>query len=331
MDYIQIGSSKVKITPIVFGAWTIGGWMWGGSDRKEAVRALEASLEIGITSIDTAAVYGFGLSEQIIGEVVHDKRDKVQVMTKYGLRWDSTKGSYFFPTRNNEGTPVNIHRYAAKESIIQECEMSLKRLQTDYIDLYQIHWPDPTTAIEETMEAVDRLMQQGKVLAAGVSNYSTDELKRAVGVIPVASNQVAYSMVNRGIEEDLIPYCLDNQVGILVYSPLQRGILTGKFTPEHKFAPGDSRPDTHFYKKNNIEKINDFLDGLKPLADGKNVSLAQIVLRWTLQRPAVTSVLAGIRNEQQLKENVGALSFTLSNEEMEFINARLAVLELETE
>jgi aryl-alcohol dehydrogenase-like predicted oxidoreductase len=181
------------------------------------------------------------------------------------------------------------------------------------------------------MEAVDILIQQGKVLAAGVSNYSTDEVKRAIGVIPVASNQVAYSMVNRGIEEELIPYCLENKVGILAYSPLQRGILTGKFTPNHKFAPGDSRPDTYFYKKKNIERINDFLDELRPLADGKNASLAQVVLRWTLQRPAVTSVLAGIRNEKQLKENAGTLSFTLSDEEMDYINTRLAKLEIITE
>jgi len=331
MTYTQLGSSNVKITPISFGAWAIGGWMWGGSDRKEAIRALEASLEIGITSIDTAAVYCFGLSEQIVGEVVSNKRDKVQIMTKYGLRWDSTKGSFFFPTINNEGSPVKIYRNAGKESIIHECEQSLKRLQTDYIDLYQIHWPDPTTAIEETMEAVERLMQQGKVLAAGVSNYSTDELKRAMSVIPVASNQVAYSMVNIEIEEDLVPYCLDNNVAILVYSPLQRGILSGKFNPDHKFAPGDSRPDSHYYNKGNIEKINDFLNEIRPIATGKNVSLAQIVLRWTLQRPGVTTVLAGIRNEEQLKENAGALSFVLNGEEMDYINVRLDQLELESD
>ena len=331
MNYVQLGSSDVKITPITFGAWAIGGWMWGGADRIEAVRALELSLEMGITSIDTAPAYGFGLSEQIVGEVVEKKRDKVQILTKYGLRWDSNQGLFFFSTKKNDGTPVNMHRYAGKESIIHECEKSLERLRTDYIDLYQIHWPDSSTPVEDTMEAVDRLIQQGKILAAGVSNYSVDELQRAMDAVSVASNQVAYSMVNRGIEKDLVPFCRENNVGILAYSPLQRGILTGKFKPDHRFAPGDSRPDTLYYSKNNIEKINDFLCELELLADGKGVSLAQIVLRWTLQRPGITAVLAGIRNEEQLNENAGALSFTLSDEEMDFINDRLSRLEIITE
>lgn len=331
MTYIQLGNSDVKVTPISFGAWAIGGWMWGGSDREEAVKALEASIDLGITSIDTAPVYGFGLSEEIVGEVTALKRDKVQIMTKFGLHWDTSKGVLHFTTKNNEGIPVNIHKYSSRESIIRECEQSLKRLQTDYIDLYQIHWPDTSTAIEESMEAVDRLLQQGKILAAGVSNYSTGELKRALNVIPIASNQVPYSMVERDIEREMVPFCVENNVSIIVYSPLQRGVLSGKFKPDHEFGDGDSRPASHFYKKNNIEKINTFLEELKPLASEKNASLAQVVIRWTLQRPGITSVLTGIRNEEQLQENAGALLFELSDEEMEFINARLERLALETD
>ena len=331
MIYKKLGNSDVEVTPISFGAWAIGGWMWGGADRKKAIRAIEASIDMGITSIDTAPVYGFGLSEEIVGEVISRKRDRVQIMTKFGLRWDTSLGEFYFPTFNNEGNPIKIHKYASKDSVILECEQSLKRLRTDYIDLYQIHWPVPTSPIEETMDAVDTLINQGKIRAAGVSNYSTDEMEEARKVIPLASNQVPYSMVKRKIEDDVAPYCIENNVSILAYSPLQRGILSGKFKSDHEFGEGDTRPATPYYKKKNIEKINSFLDELRPLAETKNASLAQLVIRWTIQRPGVTSVLAGIRDKEQLIENAGSLSFSLSDEEMESIDFKLGQLKIEIE
>jgi aryl-alcohol dehydrogenase-like predicted oxidoreductase len=329
MIYRKLGNSDIEVTPISFGAWAIGGWMWGGSDRKKAIRALEASIDLGITSIDTAPVYGFGLSEEIVGEVISRKRDKVQIMTKFGLIWDTSQGEFYFSTLNNEGHPIKIHKHASKESIILECEQSLKRLQTDYIDLYQIHWPVPTSPIEETMEAVDALIKQGKIRAAGVSNFSTKEMEEARKAIPIASNQVPYSMVKRKIEDDVVPYCIENHVSIIVYSPLQRGILSGKFKSDHEFGEGDSRPSTPYYTKNNIDRINSFLDQLKPLARAKNASMAQLVIRWTIQQPGITTVLAGIRDEKQLIENAGSLSFNLSDEEMQSINIKLEHLKLE--
>ena len=328
MPYIKLGNSDLEVSEICFGAWAIGGWLWGGTDEAAALRALDAAIDTGVTSIDTAAAYGFGLSEEIVGKAIQGKRDKVQIMTKYGLRWDDTRGDFYFATKLNDGTPVNIHSYAGRQSIIKECENSLRRLNTDYIDLYQQHWPDKTTPMEESMEAIEQLIKQGKVRAAGGSNYSTEDMARAQTVVPQASNQVAYSMVKREIEDEIVPYCIDNDIGIVVYSPMQRGILSGKIKPGHQFNPGDSRPDTPYYKPENVSRINDFLDRIKPVADGKGVNLAQLVLRWTLQMPGVSTVLAGIRNEEQLKENAVAMEFELSREEMEIINKHLDKLEI---
>lgn len=328
MAYTKLGNSDLEVSEICFGAWAIGGWLWGGTDEAAALRALDAAIDMGVTTIDTAAVYGFGLSEEIVGKAIQGKRDKVQILTKYGLRWDDTRGEFFFATQFNDGTPAKIYSYASKESIIEECENSLRRLNTDYIDLYQQHWPDKTTPMEESMEALEQLIKQGKVRAAGGSNYDTEDMNRAHAVVPQASNQVAYSMVKRGIEDDIVPYCIDHNISIVVYSPMQRGILSGKIKPGHRFNPGDSRPDTPFYKPENIKRIHAFLESIKPVADGKGVSLAQLVLRWTLQMPGVTTVLAGIRNEEQLKENAVAMDFELSPEEMDTINKHLDKLEI---
>jgi aryl-alcohol dehydrogenase-like predicted oxidoreductase len=328
MSYIKLGDTDLEVSEICFGAWAIGGWLWGGTDEAAALRALEAAIDAGVTSIDTAAVYGFGLSEEIVGKAIKGKRHRVQILTKYGLRWDDASGDFYFDSKMNDGTPVNIHSYAGKESIIKECEDSLRRLNTDYIDLYQQHWPDRSTPVEESMEAIGQLIRQGKVRAAGGSNYSTEDMARAGSVVPQASNQVPYSMVRREIEDEIVPYCIQNNIGILAYSPMQRGILTGKIKPGYQFKPGDNRPDTPHYKPENIRRINDFLDRIQPLAEDKGVSLAQLVLRWTLQMPGVSAVLAGIRNEAQLMENVAAMQFTLSSEEMDIINKHLDQLEL---
>jgi len=328
MSFVKLGNTDLKITKIAFGAWAIGGWMWGGNDEKDSRRALDASIDMGITSIDTAPVYGFGLSERIVGEAIQGKRDRVQILTKYGLSWDTTKGEFFFDTINNDGVPVKIHRLSAKESVLRECEESLRRLKTDHIDLYQIHWPDPTTPIEETMEAVDQLIREGKVLAAGVSNYNVEQMQEAEDCLTLASNQVSYSMVKKDIEEETIPHCIENNIGILVYSPLQRGILAGKIKTDHKFGDGDNRPATPHYRKENISKINTFLEQINPISIDKGISLSQLVLRWTLQRPGISCLLVGARNEKQLIENAGTLEFELSQDEIGLINASLEKLEL---
>lgn len=328
MKLKKIGKSNVEITEIVFGAWAAGGWMWGGTDYKLSVKAIERAIDLGMTSIDTAPAYGFGLSEKIVGEAIKGKKDKVQILTKYGLRWDTAKGKFFFPSVSNEGKPVKMHKYASKASIMIECEESLQRLGVDCIDLYQIHWPDPTTPIEETMEAVSFLIQQGKIKAAGVCNYSVEEMKRADSVISLASNQVPYSMVRRDIEYDMVPYCLENNIGILPYSPLQRGILTGKITPEYKFNEGDTRAGLPYYRGDNLIKINDFLSKIKLIADDKKVTLTQLVIKWTMKQPGITSVLVGARSPEQVEENVKASAFDLNDEEISLISNELELLRL---
>ncbi|MBL7112905.1 MAG: aldo/keto reductase [Bacteroidales bacterium] len=329
MEYRSLGNSDVKVTPLTFGAWAIGGWMWGGADKSDALQAIRKSIDLGITTIDTAPVYGFGLSEEIVGEAISGIRDQVQILTKFGLIWDRQVGQFYFDTHDIEGNPAAVYRYAGKQSVIDECDKSLKRLGTDHIDLLQIHWADPTTPVEETMEAVASLIKLGKIRAAGVCNYSVDDMKRAEKVVALASNQVPYSMLRRDIETDLVPYCLENNKAILPYSPLQRGLLTGKFQEGHAFNDGDTRPATPYYKDANITRTNQFLDSIRPIAQNHNVSLAQLVLRWTLQMPGITTVLAGARNMKQVEENCGAIDFSLSHEEMISINRKLDELYLD--
>jgi len=329
MEYRQLGQTDLKLSAITFGAWAIGGWMWGGTDKKDAIEAIKASYYLGVTSIDTAPVYGQGLSEEIVGEALKDiPREKVQLLTKFGMRWDEKKGNFAFKSEDNDGKPLDIYKYAGKESIVKECEDSLRRLRTEYIDLYQIHWPDITTPVEETMEAVAALIKQGKVRAAGVSNYDTNLMKEAEKTISLASNQVPYSMVERSIEKELVPYCIQNHKSIIAYSPLQRGLLTGKIKPGHQFASGDHRPGTKFYKPENISRINAMLDKLEPLVKNKRASLSQLVIRWTIEQPGITIALVGARNKEQAIQNAKAIDVTLSAEEIKFINQQLERLEL---
>ena len=209
---------------------------------REAVAAIRDSYEAGVTSIDTAPIYGQGLSEEIVGEAIKGfPRDQLQLLTKFGMRWDLAKGNLAMHSKDNSGQPIDVYRYAGKESIIKECEDSLRRLGTDYIDLYQIHWPDLTTPIDESMEAVARLIEQGKVRYAGVCNYTAAMMKEAANTINLVSNQVPYSMVKRDIEQELVPYCIENDKAILAYSPMERGLLTGKMKPGYQFAADDHR------------------------------------------------------------------------------------------
>lgn len=330
MEYKYLGASDVKASEITFGAWAIGGWMWGGADRKDAVEAIKAAYDHGVTSIDTAPAYGQGLSEIIVGDAIQDiPRDKVQLLTKFGLRWDTRKGNFYFSSKSNTGVDIDMYRFASKESIIKECEDSLRRLRTDYIDLYQIHWPDITTPIAETMEALQRLQEQGKIKAAGVCNYSVEQMEEAEKTISLASNQVPYSMLKRDIEKNLVPYAIQHHKAIIAYSPLQRGILTGKIKPGHQFGEGDNRKESFFYTEENIKNVNQFLDKLKPLAASKNATLSQLVIAWTLCQPGITIALVGARDTRQAIENARASEIILTWEEAGFIDDELLKLMLE--
>lgn len=327
MEYRQLGKSELKVSPIIFGAWAIGGWMWGGSEEKEAIEAIHTSIDGGATTIDTAAVYGYGRSEEIVGKAIKGKRDKVQVLTKYGLRWDSTEGEHFFDWEDADGLK-KIYRNARKESIIRECENSLRRLQIECIDLYQCHWRDPSTPIEETMEAMQQLLKEGKIKAAGVSNFNRQDIERANSLCPIASNQPPYSMVLRDIEKDILPYCRDHKIGVIVYSPLQRGLLTGKFKPDVQFKAGDHRANQSHFQPENIKRTNAFLERIKPIADAHGATLGQLVIAWTIAQSGVTAALVGARDAEQTRENLKAQELRLSAEELAEIAKQLSSLEL---
>ncbi|SDL27470.1 Predicted oxidoreductase [Catalinimonas alkaloidigena] len=331
MHYRTLGKSDLAVSAITFGAWAAGGWMWGGNDRKDAIEAIQAAYDLGVTSIDTAPIYGMGNSEEIVGEAIKGlPRDQVQLLTKYGMRWDldQPRGDFAFKTETNEREKVDVYKYASRDSIRRECENSLRRLGVDYIDLYQIHWPDSTTPIQETMETVAELIKEGKIRYAGVSNYSAAQLAEAQQYVDVVSNQVPYSMVKRDIETELVPYCLEHQTSILAYSPLQRGLLTGKMKPGYEFGKGDHRAGMSYFTDENLQRVNAFLSKIKPLADEKGATLSQLVIRWTIEQPGITVALVGARNRQQAEQNAQAQNLHLSSEELNLISEHLEQLEL---
>lgn len=322
MEYRYLGQSDVKVSPIAFGAWAVGGWavggwMWGGAEEPEAIRAIRTSFDLGITTIDTAPVYGFGRSEELVGRAMEGiPRDKYQILTKFGMNWETAEGEFYFETKDNDGKPLKMYKFASRRQVFKEIENSLRRLKTDYVDLLQIHWPDSTTPISETMTALKDLIKEGKIRAAGVCNYTTAQVNEALNTLDIVSNQVPYSMINRGIEADVVPQALQKKISIIPYSPLQRGLLTGKIKPGHTFNEGDSREGNRFYTAENIEHTNVLLQKIKPIADAHDATLAQLVLNWTTRQPAMDCVLAGARNEQQVRDNVKALSFQLTADEL---------------
>lgn len=329
MRYRKLANTDLQLSEVTFGAWAAGGWMWGGTERGDAIDAIRASYDLGITSIDTAPIYGQGLSEEIIGEAIKGmQRDKFQILTKFGMRWDLKKGDFGFSSKDNNGKDIDIYKYAGKESIVKECEDSLRRLGTDYIDLYQIHWPDSTTPIQETMEAVSMLIEQGKVRYAGVCNYDVAQMAEAEKYISLVSNQVPYSMVKRDIENELVPYCIAHGKSILAYSPLERGLLTGKMKPGHQFAQGDHRQNLSYFKDENLKQTNAFLERVKYIAVEKQLSLGQLVILWTLQQPGITITLVGARDKVQAIQNAKTMENQLSQEETGVITGFLNQLEL---
>ncbi|OPB94699.1 aldo/keto reductase [Elizabethkingia ursingii] len=325
MEFRKLGNTDLELSAITYGAFAIGGNMWGGNEKKDSIESVRASIDNGVTTLDTAPFYGFGLSEEMIGEAIKGyDRSKIQLLTKFGLVWDGSnqgKGEFFFDAEE-AGKTIPVYKYASKASVIKEVEDSLKRLQTDYIDLLQIHWPDATTPISETMEALEILLQQGKIRAAGVSNYSVEQVAEARQSLNIASNQIGYSMLSRGIENDLVPYALENDLGIIVYSPMERGLLTGKYFKDGKLKDNDHR--NGYFQQFDLEKVKTFLETITPIAEDKNATLSQLVLRWTSLQPAITVVLAGARNAEQAAANAKAMDINLTAEELAFINTELS-------
>ncbi|OXB01682.1 aldo/keto reductase [Flavobacterium plurextorum] len=327
MEYRKLGNSELELSTITYGAFAIGGNMWGGNEKKDSIDSVRASIDHGVTTIDTAPFYGFSLSEEMIGEAIKSyDRSKVQLLTKFGLVWDGSnngKGDFFFDADDN-GKKVPIYKYSSKNNVIKEIEESLKRLQTDYIDLLQIHWPDSTTPISETMEAVEILLQQGKIRAFGVSNYNVSQIQEAQKTVQIASNQVAYSMLNKSIETDLLPFTIAENIGIIAYSPMERGLLTGKYFTDGKLKENDHR--NGYFGKFDLQQVKTLVEELSSLANSKHISISQLVLRWTTLQKGISIVLAGARNAEQAISNAKAMDFDLSVSELEFINQAISKL-----
>lgn len=325
-----LGQSGIQASAVALGTWVMGGWMWGGADEAASVRAILAALEAGITMLDTAPVYGFGQSELVVGKAVKElgaaRRDRVVIATKCGMVQTPGPGKGRVMMRSTalgvaEDGHIEVSVYNGPESIVAECERSLKRLQTDRIDLYQTHWQEETTPYEETMEALLKLKQQGKVRAVGVCNATPAIMDRYRSRGPLDSDQEKFSMLDRKLEAEQLPYCRKHNVAVLAYSPLALGLLTGKVSADSTFPVGDLRRTHKRYARENLLKVNAMLDRFKPIAQAKGCTLGQLVIAWTVRQPGVTHALVGARDEKQARENAAAGNLELSDSELASMNA----------
>jgi len=328
MQFRELGKSGIQTSVIGIGTWAIGGWMWGGTDEKQSIEAIQAGLDHGVNLVDTAPVYGFGLSEEVVGKAIAGRRDRVVLATKCGLRWDAAQGEFFFEDKR-EGRKV--YRWLKPEEIRKEVEASLRRLGTDVIDLYQTHWQDKTTPIADTMAALLRLKDEGKIRAIGVSNVSVEQLRQYLDVGIVDSAQEKYSLLDPHIEADgLLPFCRERGVSLLAYSPLELGLLTGKVTAERTFEEGDQRRGHPLFSPENRRRVGRFLDQcVAPIAAARDATIAQVIIAWTLARPGVTFALVGARNASQGKQNALAGDLALSGAEIAAIEKAAQALKLE--
>jgi len=288
MEFTPISGTEFTASRIALGTWAVGGTMWGGSEEQESVRTIHAALDRGINLIDTAPVYGFGRSEEIVGKALaqNGRREKVILATKVGIEW-----------RNG-----SLVRNTSRERILREVEDSLRRLQTSYIDIYQVHWPDPLVPIEETAETMSRLFQEGKIRAVGVSNYSPQQMDRFRAVAPLHTDQPPYNLFERQIDRDVLPYLRENGISTLVYGPLCRGLLTGKMKADTQFTGDDLRKvDPKFQPPRFGQYLRavELLDQFAQKNYGKRV--IDLAIRWALDQPGVSVALWGARHPEQVQ------------------------------
>lgn len=292
--------------------------MWGGTEEKASIRALHAALDAGINLIDTAPVYGFGVGEELVGRAIQGRRQQVVLATKCGMRWDAPVGRFFFASDDHGRTDrgqIRIHRYLAPDSIRAELEKSLVRLGTDYIDLYQTHWQDPTTPIEETMQCLLELKAEGKIRAIGVSNANQQEIQAYQRLGEVAADQERYSLLDRKLETGQLAYCHQHSIAMLAYSPLEHGLLTGALDPERVFLQGDSRRENPLFSSENRARLLKLPEELAPLLGKHKKTLGQLVIAWTFGRGRATHALVGARTEEQARSNAAAGDVELSEED----------------
>jgi aryl-alcohol dehydrogenase-like predicted oxidoreductase len=313
MDVRKLGYTDLELTTVGLGTWAMGGpWLygWGPQDDDEAIGAVLTALEKGINWIDTAPVYGLGHSEELVGKALKQTSQKPLIATKCGLLWSEQN-----------------HRIPCLEakSIREECHTSLKKLGVDVIDLYQMHWPQPDEDIEKGWEEMAKLAEEGKVRYIGVSNYSVEQIKRIQEIAPVASLQPPYSMLHREAEDELLSYCAEHNIGVVAYSPMQRGLLTGKFNQERldALASDDHRRKNPDFLEPQFTATLQFVDELRPIAERNGRTLAQLSISWVLRRPDVTAAIVGARRPEQIAETAPASDWSLSRDEIDEIEQLL--------
>lgn len=288
MEYVDVSDLDLKISRVTLGTWAIGGWQWGGTDDDRSITTIRKALDMGVTTIDTAPIYGFGKSEELVGEAVsrHGNRESVQIATKLGLEWNDQK---------------QVRRNSSRKRILKEVDDSLQRLQTDFIDIYQVHWPDLKTDFEETAATLAELREQGKIRAIGVSNYSPEQIEEFTLTAPVHTAQPPYNLFERGIEKDLLPYCLENNITLLTYGALCRGLLSGKMDQDYKFKKGDLRRNADpKFQGDTFNKHLQAVEKLKHYAAGHfDKKVLHLAVRWILDK-GVHSAIWGARSPEQV-------------------------------
>ena len=320
MQTRRLGNTQLELTTIGIGTWAIGGgdWSfgWGDQDEKEAVAGIHKGIELGVNWIDTAAIYGDGASEVLVGKALREMpgSERPLVATKCGriMQEDAT-----------------VKGCLKKESVVRECEASLQRLGVECIDLYQIHWPDPDEDIEEAWSAMVEMKKEGKVREIGVSNHGVKQMERLRPIHPIASLQPPYSMLNREVEEDHLPYCGESGIGVICYSPMGKGLLTGAFSRERAEALSDKdhRSRDPKFSPPQLDCNLEVVEAIRPLAEESGRPMAQLPLAWVLRRPEVTSAIVGVRKPSQIEQTVGGGDWNLTQEELDVVEGALSLRE----
>jgi aryl-alcohol dehydrogenase-like predicted oxidoreductase len=317
MEKRRLGHTDMEITTVGLGAWAIGGngWLngWGPQDDADSIATIHRAVERGINWIDTAAVYGLGHSESVVGRAVKGMRERPYVFTKCARVWDD---------------PMTINSVLKAESVRRECEDSLRRLQVDVIDLYQIHWPRPEEDIEEGWRTLAGLQQEGKVRWIGVSNFDAAQMARAQAIAPIASLQPPYSLLDREIEDDALPYCREHGIGVIVYSPMKSGLLSGKMTRERALGlPADDwRTRNPAFQEPNLSRNLALVEEMRRIGARYGATPGEVAIAWTLRHPAVTGAIVGMRRPDQVDELADAGRVHLSDDDLAALDAFLAAV-----
>ncbi|MEO2075289.1 MAG: aldo/keto reductase [Bacillus sp. (in: firmicutes)] len=310
MRYSKIHKTELNVSEICFGTWPISGHGMGKANEEDAKQTIYRAIDLGVNFFDTADMYGFGYAEELLGKTLGSNRHDMVIATKVGLEWDNTG---------------NLRNNLTAEYVIRACEDSLKRLQVDQIDLYQLHWPDPDTQMSETMEALSLLVESGKVRFVGVSNFSIEQMVEASQYLPIITNQVEYSLLDRNIEKEIIPFAMNEGMSILPYKVLGRGILTGKLKEVPRFEKGDWRSEEEIFQKDRLLRTLELVEKLRPIATDYGCTVSQLAIAWSLRWENVPSVIIGARRPDQIAESCLGSGINLSNEDVNYINSHFSV------